>query len=899
MNDSEDERAIREDALCKIEQASAIVENDRHSYEGYETLLAALKTMDGMNDELQNTRASMSYSLLLSEKQWIEWIDDPFLPKELIVTLYQQAVKAVPSVTLWARYSHFLVDNYEESDEEEVISILSTGAAVTNYRFPDSHKVWNIYRDFMASIIESESRSVEVKAEGIQRLKRMYRERLATPHATLADTFSDFSTFITTNDNDNYEKEMIEANKIYAATLKDVQARDDWELKLSSNNSIENYAAYIQWELMRPKKLQNPKIVIALYERVILDYPREFAAIWDDYVVYLFSLGAEISSETICDVLSRATKAFPESGALWAHTLRLRNISGESFADLEVVNDEVKSIAAFKKSENYSNWKDFTMTWLFFIRKQFSETQDESYLERFILEADEAFSRTLEQGRSDTYFEMEKFLIEQWTILNDFDQARTIWNRVSKYHGKTGEFWIKWIIWERLHGDYFSTTDVFTKALTRNNIDWPERIFQEFIEYERSYGSFYSIQQCISKCRTKLKYYQNQRSQQYAQEQEQQDQSMGDSRDENTNKRIHDEPDELDERLVKIQKHGNTTSDIKTPLRDREHNTVIASNLPNVSVDDLKMFFSNCGEIKDVIIDSTKRVATIEFGDREGALAALTRHLKKIPHTDNEIHIQSGQSTTVWVTNFPPSETEDSLRTLFSKYGKIISVRFPSLKFNTHRRFCYIQFSSGNEALDAVSNLNGHELHQEGQKPLSLVVKISDPSKKTERTGALYEDREVFVKGIDFKTVDEARMRDLFEPYGPIERIRLPLSKGNEKQGRLHDGYCFIVLGSAESAQKAVVALNGIQLETRTIHVSIAAKSGSKAVSRVVAEEKNDDKEALPGDINARTLVVTNLADTINDTQLSDVFSKYGALKKVVLRPENGSATVEYAQVQV
>lgn len=893
--------------LNAIKEAYTIVERDTHSYDGYNALLAGLESFgSNLSEELQNVRTSMSSVLLLSAEQWIKWIKDESIPRELIPIIYEEAVLSTPTVELWTQYANFLVSNYKPEERnttyDKIAATLAKGADATAYVIPNSHLVWNIYRDFVSLDLDNETE----KPHTVSRLKQLYLERLAIPHATLGDTFSAFSTFITAYDNDNYENEMIKANKIYAAALKTLQARDQWESTIASNNSLENYAAYIQWEIIKPKKYQEKQLIIALYERVVGEYPHNFAAIWDDYITYLQY--AEEPYDRRSSVLERATKACPGSGELWAHLLRVRVMSEAPFAEVSETKESVDTVLSFQKAESYQDWKVFTMAWLYFLRVTFSETQNEEILEQFIIDAESAYVKTVEYGAGDPYFEMEKFLIEQWTLLSDLDQVRKIWNRVSKYHGKATEFWIKWALWEQANGDYHTTVGVFTKAMTRNNLDWPERLFQEFMEYERSHGSSYSIEDCISRCRMKLKYYQWQRVRNQGESEALQDTQIethlaGESSSTKRG-RADSSTEKPNERPTKAQKQEvvTTPQGSEPASRDRENNTVIASNLPEIGAAELKKFFSDCGEIKDINLDSAKHYATIEFGDHEGALAALTRHLKKIGASDNEIIMQSGESTTVWVTNFLPSSTEDSLRRLFGEYGKVISIRFPSLKFNTHRRFCYIQFSAASEALNAAGALNGYQMQQpNSEHPLSLVVKISDPSMKKERTGAIYEDREVFVKGIDFKSVNEAAIRTLFEPYGPIERVRLPLSKGNEKQGRLHDGYCFIVLATADAAKNAIVGLNGVQMEARTIHVSLAAKSGTKTVSKMGAgsDGKQNTENDRPSDINARTIIVTNLADTINDAQLSDVFSKYGTLNRITLRPENESATIEYSHVQV
>ncbi|KAF5119637.1 hypothetical protein DV113_005012 [Geotrichum candidum] len=847
-----------------------------------------------MAEELQNVRTSMASILLLSEQQWIDWTEDENIPTDLIPVVYKESVKYFPSVTLWKRYAEYLVQRFDEGDidHKAVLEELATGAYLTSYRIPNSHLVWNIYRDFIARGLEDP----EKKDDSISQLKLLYQARLGVPHSTLSETFSDYSTFITTYDNANYETELVKANKIYSAALKTLEVRDTWEISIKENDSLENYAAYIQWELSQPKKYQESKLVMALYERVLEKYPTSFAAIWDDYILYMSLMG--VSTTEVLDLLRRATRACPKSGDLWGHKIRLLQILRDSPEDIDYVKESVDNIGFFKKPENYKEWKKVEIPWLHFLRRHFTDSSDEKRLEEFVLEAEVAFTRAISQGKDDTDFELEKFLISEWTLLEDKDQARTIWNRVSKYHGDLAEFWIQWAHWEKAHGDYQGVVDVFTKALTRNNIDWVERVLQEFTDYENAHGTFYSIQQALALCRGRLKYYQAQRQTVYDDSnkrayEEFEPVEVIESRPLKTQKMDVDQPTEL---TVNIESTVSTTTPINNAPkpRDREHNTVIVSNIDNISKEDLQKFFAECGEILEITINNG--IATIEFKTDEGRLAALTKHLKHINGTQITVH--SGQSTTLWVTNFPPSETEASLRKLFSDFGSVLSIRFPSLKFNTHRRFCYVQFASAEEALQAQQALHGKSLTSSSdQKSFDLVVKISDPSQKKERTGAVYEDRELFVKGIDFEKVTEAKLRELFEPFGPIERIKLPLSKTNERKGRLHDGYSFIVVKDAEAASRAVTALNGMEFEKRTIHVSIAAKNTNKPISKVVAAG-NDDTPADSESIKARTVEVSNLADTINDTQVSDLFAKYGTVKRVVLRPEAGTASVEFTQVQ-
>lgn len=126
--------------------------------------------------------------------------------------------------------------------------------------------------------------------------------------------------------------------------------------------------------------------------------------------------------------------------------------------------------------------------------------------------------------------------------------------------------------------------------------------------------------------------------------------------------------------------------------------------------------------------------------------------------------------------------------TLYSQYGEIVDVRMPSLKYNTHRRFCYVQFRSPSSAYEATQlndSLVGETLH--------LIVKISDPSKREARTGPVHEGREIHVSNIDWKATEDD-LNELFLAYGKVESVRLPTKVGGGIKG-----FGFVVFASKVS----------------------------------------------------------------------------------------------------
>lgn len=101
------------------------------------------------------------------------------------------------------------------------------------------------------------------------------------------------------------------------------------------------------------------------------------------------------------------------------------------------------------------------------------------------------------------------------------------------------------------------------------------------------------------------------------------------------------------------------------------------------------------------------------------------------------------------------------------QYGEIVDIRFPSLKYNTHRRFCYVQFKLSSEATSATE-LDGEDLGDN----LKLLAKISDPGQKKPREGAMYDGRELYLVNLDQNTT-KADIKQVFKRYGYIENVKI------------------------------------------------------------------------------------------------------------------------------
>lgn len=231
-----------------------------------------------------------------------------------------------------------------------------------------------------------------------------------------------------------------------------------------------------------------------------------------------------------------------------------------------------------------------------------------------------------------------------------------------------------------------------------------------------------------------------------------------------------------------------------------------------------------------------------------------------------------------------------------------MDVRFPSLKYNTHRRFCYVQFLSS-AAAHSATELNGKKL---GEKE-NLVVKISDPSKKQERSSAVTEGRELHVSNLDWK-VTEDDLLELFLAYGNVETARIPTKvDGGSK------GFGFVVFSTKSSAE-AALAMDQKEFRSRPLRVRLASATGAKRQSTKIVSHIGQSKSPsvepngiagspppsstnASGDKQQRTIGLMNIPDTVNDARIQAIAEPYGQIIKVILRPDHQGAIVEYADI--
>ena len=77
--------------------------------------------------------------------------------------------------------------------------------------------------------------------------------------------------------------------------------------------------------------------------------------------------------------------------------------------------------------------------------------------------------------------------------------------------------------------------------------------------------------------------------------------------------------------------------------------------------------------------------------------------------------------------------------------------------------------------------------------------------------------KNIFVGNLDFAAT-ESSVRSLFEPYGKVDRVNLVTDRDT---GRSR-GFAFVEMAAADEADRAIAALNGVNVGGRALNVNEA-----------------------------------------------------------------------------
>ncbi|CAI4214983.1 unnamed protein product [Parascedosporium putredinis] len=535
-----------------------------------------------------------------------------------------------------------------------------------------------------------------------------------------------------------------------------------------------------------------------------------------------------------------------------------------------------------------------------------------------------------DQYQGDPDFRLERIYIQYLTEKEgDLDEARTQWEKLARksLYSDRYDFWRAYYLWEmqiffsqpKSHLNSAPTSDrpipgkatvIISRAVNQKTLDWPERAISAYLQHCNDYESPNTIRRArdnVHKVRIVVAKRREREAEEaaaaYAQQAEAHQQALAASG-------VDTNPLKRTILFLPIPHQAPKESAATPSVRDREHTTVLINNLPaDATQTAIKKYLKDFGRIQNITLvqnkDTDTSTALVEFASVQDATDAISFRDSKY-FGQNQIRVTSGAKLTVFVTNYPPVADDEYMRSLFKECGDILSVRWPSLKFNTRRRFCYLSFRDQEASAKAVK-LDGKVL----EGTFKLEVKYSDPAKKKKREGAVSEGREVRVSNLD-DSLKEEDIRDVFSKYGGLTRVNLVESRRGKGYSSM-----FLEYEKKEYAERAVAELNNTKLRSRILSVELAVQPKTKVSAKVInpAAREGSPRDAEgdevmqdggtpteaggaqtrhSGPVSARKIALMNLPETINHARVEALLKPVGAFHKLVYQPGKGTAVVEF-----
>ncbi|KZO99622.1 hypothetical protein CALVIDRAFT_534036 [Calocera viscosa TUFC12733] len=905
--------------------------------------LALCKATPALAAQLATAQDMYTSLLAVPENVWLPILEEKtaetsIAEPESVGAMHDLFVKAEAdyfSVEILKRHATFLttvsevtlsedgisMDGYaEEGIRDKLQEIVNRGEGDLSR----GSEVWDLWMQWELSRLEKLEGAA--RKEQVDTLHQTFLERIRSPHAANDSTFEAYSNFVSTHLPPSvYEESMVTASSARQPALRQWALRADHEASLV--NGPPAFDAYLRWE-KHPKKVVTER-VRCLYERAIADAANRRSAdgqegvaatkweglFWVGLISFIIEHAGDEQLEM--SIFSRAIRSVPENGEVWAAYIRALERHGH----LEQIPDVYTGAMA----TNLLSAADVVEAALAYgaqlkrlLMASDTPEPDEELFETLANMLKSAVEKDRALDGADPRLRLEKFWSSIYVDLQEpseeiMETARKVWGSAVKQYANSYLAWSLYaqFIWQDLR-DPERARRIYKEAAARNQLDWPEAIFDAWIDFEHRFGTVEEVEAAVIRVKQLSEKLAVKRQQEAAAYQLQTAQAPA---EQEALQRVEDLPQsavpmEMDATLPaegevnrkrKAEDEGEGSAPKKmrgeeqaatqqpaapaspAPVapqalkRDRENSSVFVSGLPQEATEeDLQQLFRDCGETREVKLSqvSGNYVATVEFMTKDSVPAALTKDKKRV--NGEEVAVNLAWKSTLFVTNFPEKYDDGAIRELFSPFGTIFDVRWPSKRINTTRRFCYVQYISPDSANDALS-LNAEELEPERR----ISVHISDPGRKKQRTDAGADKREVYVAGLA-RGVKKEELEKLFGAKGTVKDVRLALGPDG-----LCKGFGFVEFQD-EAGAEAALSLNNAEFKKRRLAVTLAdARAPTKR------EAPGGTGQGHQADLRNRSVRLRKIPPGTQEAIIQQTVEKLAGVRKVVMKTGTDEAIVE------
>jgi len=268
--------------------------------------------------------------------------------------------------------------------------------------------------------------------------------------------------------------------------------------------------------------------------------------------------------------------------------------------------------------------------------------------------------------------------------------------------------------------------------------------------------------------------------------------------------------------------------------------------------------------------DAERALDTMNF-------AQINNHPCRIMWSQRDPSLRKSGVGNIFIKNLHESIDNKQLYDTFSLFGNILSCKIAvDRDTGKSKGYGYVHFETAEEANAAISKLNGANIE-------GMEVVVGHFVRRGDRAGQL-QWTNCFIKNIPLEW-QEPELREKFEAFGELKSVKLEIKEGDET----HKGFGFVDYVDHEAATKAVEAMHDFNLgDEKTLYCARAQLKKDRQIELANRYEAN--KEERRNTYQGVNIYVKNLDDSINDDQLSELFSKYGTITSAkVMTDPNGT----------
>ena len=203
----------------------------------------------------------------------------------------------------------------------------------------------------------------------------------------------------------------------------------------------------------------------------------------------------------------------------------------------------------------------------------------------------------------------------------------------------------------------------------------------------------------------------------------------------------------------------------------------------------------------------------------------------------------------IYVKNFGHEIDDDGLKSLFIKFGNIVSYKVMRDDTGKSKGFGFVSFEKTEDAEKAVNELDGFELNgkklyigrAQKAEERQRMLKDKFEQQKTEKPSH-FQGVNLYIKNLD-DDITEDRLRKDFSVFGNVTSVRIMTQNGRSK------GFGFVCFSTSEEASKAIEEMNGRIISVKPLYVALAL--GKEERRKFAVQHQNSlNRTMMPASTN-------------------------------------------------